>query len=86
MKRQHMIAEDISWVGVNDHVTHLFESIWPLPQGISYNAYLLRDEKNVLFDTVKEGFFPNFLDKIKSILKEDSLDYLIVHHLMVKQT
>jgi flavorubredoxin len=75
------IMEDIFWVGVNDHDTTLFESIWPIPTGISYNSYLILDEKIALLDTVKETFFLDYLDKIQALLDGKHVDYLIVHHL-----
>ena len=53
------ITEDIFWVGVNDNKTELFEELWPLPHGVSYNAYLIRDEKMALIDTVKKDFLAN---------------------------
>lgn len=75
------ILDSIYWVGVNDHDTTLFESVWPIPQGVSYNSYLIRDEKVVLFDTVKETFFLDFLDNIQHLLGDKHVDYLVVHHL-----
>ena len=46
------VTDDLYWVGANDHRLTLFENIHPIPQGVSYNAYLLKDEQTVLFDTV----------------------------------
>ena len=46
------VTDDLYWVGANDHRTHLFENIHPIPKGVSYNAYLLLDKETVLFDTV----------------------------------
>ena len=57
------IAEGIYWIGVNDFETNLFEALWPLPRGVSYNSYILIDDKVVLIDTVKGPFFSDFLDK-----------------------
>ncbi|MGE5296049.1 MAG: FprA family A-type flavoprotein, partial [Solirubrobacterales bacterium] len=48
------VAKDVYWVGVNDRRTALFEGIWPIPRGVSYNSYLIVDEKTVLIDTVKD--------------------------------
>ncbi|WP_292590079.1 FprA family A-type flavoprotein [Mesotoga sp. UBA5557] len=76
------IAEGIHWIGVNDFETHLFEALWPLPRGVSYNSYILIDDKVVLIDTVKGAFFSAFLDKIKSLLPEGKkVDYLVVNHM-----
>ena len=48
------IADDIYWVGMNDRRTRLFEAIWPIPRGVSYNSYLILDERTVLIDAVKD--------------------------------
>jgi len=82
MNKPIPIAKDVYWIGVNDLETHLFEAIWPLPKGVCYNSYLIDDEKVALIDTVKRGFFPQFLDKIKGIMKKGkTVDYLIVNHM-----
>ncbi len=76
------ITESIFWIGVNDRQTHLFESIWPLPRGVSYNSYLIKDEKTALIDTVKHSSSTNFMDKIKLVLPNDKpIDYLIINHM-----
>ncbi|CCU83956.1 MULTISPECIES: FprA family A-type flavoprotein [Mesotoga] len=76
------IAEGIYWIGVNDFETNLFEALWPLPRGVSYNSYILIDDKVVLIDTVKGPFFSDFLDKIRSLLPEGrKVDYLVVNHM-----
>lgn len=76
------IVDNIFWVGVNDLETHLFEAIWPLPQGVCYNSYIINDERVALIDTVKRGFLPQLVDKIKSVLKDKkSVDYLIINHM-----
>ena len=82
MEKPIPIAKDVYWIGVNDLETHLFEAIWPLPRGVCYNSYLIDDEKVALVDTVKRAFFPQFLEKIKEVLKKGrSVDYLIVNHM-----
>ena len=75
------IMEDVYWIGVNDFETHLFENIWPLPNGISYNSYLIKDNKNTLIDTVKGDYFDKYIDKIQDLLDGQKLDYLIVNHM-----
>ena len=75
------IHEDVHYIGVNDRETHLFENMWPLDNGISYNSYLLTGEKNVLLDTVKITKVDSFLVKIQNILKDKPLDYLVIHHM-----
>lgn len=74
------VADKIWWVGVNDRTTHLFENLWTLPKGVSYNSYLIDDEKTALIDGVKAEFFGEYLERIDSILKGRPLDYLIVNH------
>lgn len=75
-------AENSYWVGANDRETDLFESVWPLPQGVSYNAYLICDEKNVLIDTVKNCYFERYLEKIQDRLPPDGkIDYLVINHM-----
>ncbi len=82
MKNAIEMTKDIFWIGVNDFETDLFESIWPLPEGVSYNAYLIRDQKNTLLDTVKKGFMPQFLQKIQHALGEnESIHYLVINHM-----
>jgi len=75
------ITEDLFYIGVNDRETHLFENLWPLDNGISYNSYILTGEKTALLDTVKISKVDGFLTKIKSILNGRKLDYLVIHHM-----
>ncbi|MGM0410593.1 MAG: FprA family A-type flavoprotein [Bacillota bacterium] len=75
------LNDDIYWVGVNDRETDLFEALWPLPEGISYNSYLIIDEKTALIDTVKFDYHESYLKKIESILGDKKLDYLIINHM-----
>ena len=62
------VTEDLYWVGVNDKRIELFENIHPIPEGVSYNAYLLLDEKTVLFDTVDWSGCRVFLENIAAVL------------------
>lgn len=75
------ISERIHYVGVNDHSTTLFEGLWPLPYGVSYNAYLVADEKVALIDTVEEPWKDEFVGKIRKAIGERPVDYLIVNHM-----
>lgn len=75
------VVDDLYWVGANDHRTHLFENIHPIPDGVSYNAYLLLDEKTVLFDTVDWSACRQLLENIEYLLDGRDLDYLVVNHL-----
>lgn len=75
------IANQIYYVGVNDRQKTLFENMWPLPYGVSYNAYLIVDEKTVLVDTVDVCYSDLFLKKVADALQGRTLDYLIVNHM-----
>lgn len=81
MSRLKKLADDLYYVGVNDRHTHLFENMVPLPHGISYNSYIIMDEKTVLIDTVELGFSEQFIDKVLQVLDGRDLDYLIVNHM-----
>lgn len=75
------IAEDLYWIGANDHRTHLFENIHPIPQGVSYNSYILMDEKTVVFDAVDWSITREYLENIEYVLNGRDLDYFVVNHL-----
>ena len=75
------ITPDVWYVGVNDRVSGIFERMWPLPYGVSYNSYLITDEQVTLLDTVESAFFELFLKQIKGILGERPIDYLIINHM-----
>jgi flavorubredoxin len=75
------ITKDIYYVGVNDRQKRLFENLWELPYGVSYNSYLILDNKTVLVDTVDICYAELFFKKINDILKGRKLDYLIINHI-----
>ena len=75
------IADKVYYVGVNDRQKALFENMWPLPYGVSYNSYLIVDEKTVLIDTVDVCYSDIFLKKVADALDGRSLDYLVVNHM-----
>lgn len=75
------IKDDLFWVGGTDRRLALFENAFPIPRGISYNAYLLADEKTVLFDTVDRAITEQFFENIEAILKGRPLDYVVVNHM-----
>ena len=75
------ITEKIHYVGVNDRNKSLFEGLWPLPNGVSYNSYLIVDEKTCLIDTVEADFFTQYLENIREIIGERPVDYLVVNHM-----
>jgi flavorubredoxin len=75
------ITEDLYWIGGNDHRLALFENIHPIPRGVSYNSYVLLDEKTVLFDTVDWSICRQFLENIKGVLGDRTLDYMVINHM-----
>lgn len=76
-----LITDNIYYVGVNDRNKHLFEGLWPLPAGVSYNSYLINDEKVCLIDTVEVGFFSQFIENIRAVIGDRKVDYLVVNHM-----
>ena len=81
MNPKTVIKGKIHYVGVNDRNKHLFEGMWPLPYGVSYNSYLIDDETVALIDTVDICYFEVYLRKIKSIIGERPIQYLIINHM-----
>ena len=75
------ISKNVYWIGTNDRRKELFENLWPLPYGVSYNSYLIVDEKSVLMDTVELGTDSNFIERIEQLLGGAKLDYLVVNHM-----
>ena len=75
------IASDLVWVGANDRRLAMFEGVYSVPAGVSYNSYLLNDEKTVLFDTVDKAVGRIFFENLEHGLGGRTLDYLIVHHM-----
>ncbi|MDD7732906.1 MAG: FprA family A-type flavoprotein [Firmicutes bacterium] len=80
MHNVRQVVDDLYWIGYNDHRTHLFESIHPIPEGVSYNSYVLLDEKTVLFDTVEWDFCREFLENLEYVLDGRPLDYIVINH------
>lgn len=75
------IKEDIRYVGVNDHQVDLFEGQYPVPNGMTYNSYVVLDEKVTVFDTVDQRFGQEWLANLKAVLGERQPDYLVVQHM-----
>lgn len=75
------VTEDITWIGGSDRRLALFENIFPIPRGVSYNSYLLKDEKTVLLDTADRSIAGQFLENLEYALEGRSLDYMIVNHM-----
>lgn len=76
-----IITNDIKYVGVNDHKIDLFEGQYTVPNGISYNSYIILDQKIAVLDTVDAAFTDEWFNNIKHILGDTSPDYLIIHHM-----
>lgn len=81
MVPQISITDSIYYVGVNDRTKDLFESLWPLPYGVSYNSYLIVDEKITLVDTVDICYSEQFFRQIERVIGDKPIDYLIVNHM-----
>ena len=79
MNQKSIVSGKIHYVGVNDRVKPKFEALWPLPYGVSYNSYLIDDEVVALVDTVDICYFEIFLGKIKKIIGERPIQYLIIY-------
>ena len=81
MNEKTLIKGKIHYVGVNDRQKHLFEGMWPLPLGVSYNSYLIDDDIVALVDTVDACYFEIFLHKIRTIIGQRPIQYLIINHM-----
>lgn len=75
------ITKDIKYIGVNDHQIDLFEGQYKVPNGMSYNSYIIMDEKIAVFDTVDKNFTHEWLDNISKVLNNRKPDYLIIQHM-----
>nr|WP_297274352.1 FprA family A-type flavoprotein [uncultured Agathobaculum sp.] len=75
------IQDDLVYVGGSDRRLSRFENLFPIPRGVSYNSYLLLDEKTVLFDTVDDAISRQFYENVSAALADRALDYLVVHHM-----
>ena len=75
------VTEDLTWVGADDRRLVCFEGVYGVPDGVSYNSYLLQDEKTVLFDTVDKAVYQTFFENVKAALNGRGLDYLVIHHM-----
>ena len=75
------VQDNIYYVGVNDRKTCLFENMWPLEHGISYNSFLVTGEKNILLDPVHGNNYKMYIDKIKAVVGYAPIDYLVVNHM-----
>ena len=74
------ITKDLTWVGSCDRRLSLFENVFPIDRGVSYNSYLLKDEKTVLFDTVDKAVSGRFMENLEHELDGRKLDFIVIHH------
>ncbi len=81
MQNFRKITDDVFYVGASDRRLALFENIYPIDRGVSYNSYLVLDEKTVLLDTVDHSVSREFLENVEGALAGRALDYLIVNHM-----
>ncbi len=81
MKNIRKVTEEIIWIGASDRRLHLFENMFPIPRGVSYNSYVLLDEKTVLLDTVDASVAGQFFENLAAALDGRTLDYLVVNHM-----
>ncbi|GAA6529104.1 MAG: FprA family A-type flavoprotein [Prevotella sp.] len=75
------VTNKIYYVGVNDRNKDRFEGLWPLPNGVSYNSFLIVDKKVCLIDTVEVDFFVQFMEKLHDVLGDRKIDYLVINHM-----
>lgn len=75
------VTDDLYYVGGDDRRLALFENIFPIPQGVSYNSYLLMDEKTVLVDSIDWAVTREYMVNIARVLDGRDLDYMIIHHM-----
>ena len=75
------VAADTFWIGGSDRRLALFENLFPLPNGVSYNSYAVLDEKTVVFDTADISISDQYLENLRTVLDGRSLDYLVILHM-----
>ncbi len=81
MHNTRRIAEDVIYVGASDRRLALFENVYPIERGVSYNSYVVLDEKTVLLDTADHSVSREFLENVEAALQGRTLDYLVVNHM-----
>lgn len=81
MQNTRKVTDDIIWVGCNDRRLAMFENIFPLQNGVSYNSYLVMDEKITLFDTMDSNATEQFIENIEYVLNGKAVDYLVIQHM-----
>ena len=81
MQNTRKVTDDIIWVGCNDRRLALFENIFPLKNGVSYNSYVVMDEKITLFDTMDSNATEQFIENLDYVLEGKAVDYLVIQHM-----
>ncbi len=81
MHNERKIGNELFYVGGNDRRIALFENVYPVPDGVTYNSYIIKDEKTALLDTVDSAIADRFLENVSSVLNGKKLDYIIVNHM-----
>lgn len=81
MYNTKQITQDIHWIGANDRRISLFEGVYDVPLGVSYNSYIVLDDKTVLLDTVDKAVSHQFFENVTHVLNGRNLDYLIINHM-----
>ena len=81
MQCTRKVKEDLIWVGADDRRLACFEGVYGVPDGVSYNSYLMLDEKTALFDTVDKAVYQTFFENVAYALNGRELDYLVISHL-----
>lgn len=81
MYKRRIVANDTYYIGASDRRLALFENVYPIEYGVSYNSYLIIDDKTCLLDTVDKSVEEEFLLKLNDTLDGKTLDYLVVHHM-----
>ena len=81
MYNTKQITEDLHWVGANDRRIMLFEGVYDVPLGVSYNSYIILDDKTVLLDTVDKAVAHQFFENVEHVLNGRNLDYLVINHM-----
>ena len=75
------VTDGIHWVGANDRRIAKFENMFPVPRGVSYNSYVILDEKTALMDTADSSVAERFMENVEAVLDGRTLDYLVVQHM-----
>ncbi len=81
MQSVRKVTEQVYWVGASDRRISRFENMFPLPNGVAYNSYLVLDEKTAILDTVDSSVSAQYLENVTHVLNGRTLDYLVINHM-----